>query len=254
MKKIVFLLAFCTTLNAWAQLSEVVYSDGAQKLKGQLAKPVTPGRSKSGILILPAWKGIDEHSENVALKLAEMGYFVFIADIYGEGNYPKDDKQAGEKATQFKNDYRLYQKRISLALDQLARSGANPQSLGVIGYCFGGTGALEAARANLPVKAVVSFHGGLGRDAKRTIDPIRPKILVCHGADDFYVPKAEIEAFQNEMKSAKADWQMIYYSKAVHAFTHQDAGNDPKSGVAYNPQAAERSWEHMRLFFRETLE
>jgi dienelactone hydrolase len=34
------------------------------------------------------------------------------------------------------------QKRISLALDQLIRAGANSDNI-VVGYCFGGTGRLK---------------------------------------------------------------------------------------------------------------
>ena len=79
-----------------------------------------------------------------------------------------------------------YQKRIALALEQLIKSGANPDNIVVIGYCFGGTGALEAARGHLNVKGVVSFHGGLGKDASRPTEPITAKVLVCHGADDPY--------------------------------------------------------------------
>lgn len=252
MKQLFLIFALALGTIAQAQLTPVAYKDGGQKLTGQLARPAS-GQSKSGVLILPAWKGIDEHAKNTALKLSELGYYVFIADIYGEGNYPKDDKQAAEKSGLFKKNFKDYQRRISLALDQLTRSGANPESIAVIGFCFGGTGALEAARANLPVAGVVSFHGNLGRDAKRPADPIRPKILVCHGADDPYVPQAEIEAFRNEMKASRADWQMVYYSQAVHSFTDTNAGSDPSTGVAYNPRAAERSWEHMRLFLREIL-
>jgi dienelactone hydrolase len=253
MKKSITLLALMFVISASAQLTTVTYKDGGQKLNGELAKPAHPTPSKSGILILPAWKGIDEHSRNTAQKLAEMGHYVFIADIYGEGNYPKDDKQAGEKSGAFKKNYKDYVRRISLALEQLIRNGANPESVAIIGFCFGGTGALEAARANLPVAGVVSFHGNLNRDPQRPIEKFKPKVLVCHGADDFFVPDSDIVSFQNEMKKSQADWQMIFYAKAVHSFTDPNAGNDPSKGVAYNALAAERSWEHMRLFFREIL-
>src|SRR5690606_6302552 len=127
----------------------------------------------------------------------------------------------------------------------------DPNKIAVIGYCFGGTGALEAARGNLPVLGVVSFHGGLGRSGDRPVDAIKAKILVCHGADDPYVPKSEIESFEKEMKESKADWQMIYYADAVHAFTEPQAGNDKSRGAAYNEAAARRSWAHMELFFNE---
>jgi dienelactone hydrolase len=124
----------------------------------------------------------------------------------------------------------------------------------VIGYCFGGTGALEAARCGLHVKGVVSFHGGLSRDTTRAIQPVSAKVLVLHGADDPSVSAKDILAFQNEMRTAKADWQMIYYANAVHAFTDPAAGNDNSKGAAYNELAAKRSWMAMLQFLEETLE
>ncbi|RZJ24495.1 MAG: dienelactone hydrolase family protein, partial [Flavobacterium sp.] len=209
--------------------------------------------TKAGILILPAWKGIDDHAKEVAQKLASEGYYTFVADIYGEGNYPKDASQAGERAGFYKKNYADYQRRIRLALDQLIKSGANADNIVMIGYCFGGTGVLEAARAGMPVKGVVSFHGGLGKDPSRATTPITTKVLVCHGADDPYEPKEEIDAFQKEMRDSKADWQMIYYANAVHAFTDPAAGNDNSKGAAYNATADRRSWQHFMLFLKETL-
>uniref|UniRef100_UPI00286E360E dienelactone hydrolase family protein n=1 Tax=Flavobacterium sp. TaxID=239 RepID=UPI00286E360E len=95
------------------------------------------------------------------------------------------------------------------------------------------------------------FHGGLGRDVSRAIETINPKVLILHGADDFYVPETEMKAFQDEMRTAKSDWQMVYYANAVHAFTHKDAGNDNSKGAAYNEKAAKRSWIAMLKFFDE---
>lgn len=239
---------------AHAQMKDIAYNDGAQKLNGVSVIPEKRIKNAPGILILPAWKGIDKHSKEVAAKLAKLGYFAFVADIYGEGNYPKDNAEAGKQAGSYKKDYIAYQKRIALAYDQLVKFGANKDQIVVIGYCFGGTGALEAARSNMHVKGVVSFHGGLGHDEARKTTTIKPKILVCHGADDPNVPDEEVKTFQQEMRQAKADWQMVYYANAVHAFTEPEAGNDNSKGVAYNEKADKRSWQHFMDFLKEVLE
>lgn len=252
--RIAILLILFYSFNVQAQLKTVVYNDGSQKLNGLAAIPKQRIKNAPGILILPAWRGIQQHEQDVARKLADLGYFVFIADIYGEGNYPKDNAAAGKMAGQYKANVIAYQKRINLALDQLVMAGANKEKTAIIGYCFGGTGALEAARAGLPVKGVVSFHGGLGRDVSQKIQPIKTKILVCHGADDPHVPTEEITAFHQEMKTAKADWQMIYYANAVHAFTEPSAGHDNSKGAAYNEKADKRSWEHFMDFLNEIME
>lgn len=245
----IFMIA--SIISSQAQLKAVSYNDDAQKLEGFYGKPQKANAKKAGVLVLPAWMGVDAHAKESAQALSKLGYHTFVADIYGVGNKPANSQEAGKLAGHYKNNYKEYQKRIKLALDQLVKAGANPKEIAVIGYCFGGTGTLEAARANFPVKGVVSFHGGLGRDASRTIETINPKVLVLHGADDFFVPEAEIKGFQDEMRTAKADWQMVYYADAVHAFTHKDAGSDKTKGTAYNEKADKRSWRAMLEFFDE---
>lgn len=247
------ILTFFSIQMNYAQLKPMAYSDGTQKLNGFGIQAKTATKNKPGILILPAWKGIDIHSKEVAQQLSDLNYNAFIADIYGEGNYPTNTQEAGKQSGYYKKNFLDYQKRIQLALEQLIKMGTNPDQIVVIGYCFGGTGALEAARANMNFKGVVSFHGGLEKDVTRFVNPINTKVLVLHGADDPYVSPQSITDFQNEMRNAKADWQMIYYADAVHAFTEISAGNDKSKGAAYNEKANMRSWEHMKLFLVEVL-
>jgi dienelactone hydrolase len=244
--------ALSLTVSAvFGQLKPVAYADGAQKLSGLSISPAKATMKKAGVLILPAWKGIDKHAKNTALELSKLGYYAFVADIYGEGNYPADDQGAGKLAGYYKKNVSAYHSRIKVALNQLIKAGADPSRIVVMGYCFGGTGAIEAARVNMPVRAAVSIHGGLDRDSSRTIEPIKPKLLILHGADDPMAPPATILALEQEMRTAKADWQMIFYGNAVHSFSDPDAGNDNSKGVAYNELAAKRSWEHLKIFLTE---
>lgn len=236
-----------------AQLKDIPYSDGTQKLNGFSGIPKTALEDKPGILILPAWMGIDAHAKESATQLMGLGYHTFIADIYGEGNKPNNPKEAGQQAGFYKKNVSDYQRRIQLALNELVKQGANPDKIVVIGYCFGGTGVLEAARANFKIKGAVSFHGGLGKDMTRPNGPIHARVLVLHGADDPFVSQEEIEQFQNEMRAANADWEMIYYANAVHSFTNINSGNDNSKGAAYNEKAAKRSWIAMLEFLKQVL-
>lgn len=231
----------------------VAYQEGATKLAGYLALP--KGKSRiPGVLVVPQWMGPTDHERRVADELAAMGIAAFVADIYGEGVRPKNTQEAGALAGKYKGDRPLYLARIQAALAALkARKEVDASNLAVIGYCFGGTGALEAARGGLPVKAVVSFHGGLDSPADRAVQPIAAKVLVCHGADDPYVPAKDVAAFQDEMRKAKADYTFIAYAGAVHAFTQKEAGNDPAKGAAYQEAAARRSWAHMKQFLHEAF-
>jgi dienelactone hydrolase len=65
--------------------------------------------------------------------------------------------------------------------------------------------------------------------------------------------KKEVLGFQNEMQEAKANWQMIFYSGAVHSFSHKNAGNDNSKGAAYNELAEKRSFTHFLTLLKEIL-
>ncbi|MDR0792866.1 MAG: dienelactone hydrolase family protein [Chitinophagaceae bacterium] len=246
MKKILILMTAFTVFqqSIHAQtLKPVAYQDGAQKLNGLVTS--NAGKNLPGVLILPAWKGIDDEAKNAALALEKQGYTAFVADIYGEGNIPADNAAAMTIAGKFRKDYALYQQRIELALQQL-KAVANADKIAVIGYCFGGTGALEAARAGFPVKGVVSIHGGLGKDAERKNEALNTKILIENPAEDQGVTPEIMNALIKEMNEGKADWQIITYAYSKHTFT------DPHS-PDYNEIMAKRAWEHTLMFLKEVL-
>ena len=98
MKKLIALTLILMATQLHAQLKPVAYTEGGQELNGFATIPVKALKNKPGILILPAWMGINDHSKEVAQKLAAQGYHTFIADIYGEGKYPANTKEAGQQA------------------------------------------------------------------------------------------------------------------------------------------------------------
>lgn len=226
------------------KLKTVPYTDGTQKLNGLVTS--NAGKKLPGILVLPAWKGIDDEAKTAALNLEKEGYIAFVADIYGEGNIPTDNASAAKTAGFYKQNYKEYQKRISLALEQLKKSGALPEKIAIIGYCFGGTGALEAARGNLPAVGVISIHGGLGKDLARKNGPLSTKILVEHPANDESVTPEDYKNLVTEMNEGKSDWQIITYANSKHTFTNPESAD-------YNPTMAKRAWNHTLLFLKEIL-
>lgn len=225
-------------------LKTVAYKDGTQKLNGLVTS--NAGKKLPGVLILPAWKGIDNEAKNAALELEKQGYIAFVADIYGEGNIPADNNSAAKIAGKYKQDYKAYQQRISAALEELKKQGALPEKLAVIGYCFGGTGALEAARAGFPVAGVVSIHGGLAKGNDRLNVPIKTKVLVENPADDESVKPEDLTNLITEFKNGKTDWQIITYANSKHTFTSPDSPD-------YNEVMAKRAWNHTSMFLKEIL-
>lgn len=243
MRPALILSILVLAMNSAAQeLRPVVYSDGDQKLNGLVT---ANSDVRPGVLILPAWMGIDEEARAAAKALAGEGYLVFIADIYGEGQLPQDFAAARQASSHYKSDFQAYQRRIALALEQLKAAGADPDRIAVIGYCFGGTGALEAARAQLPVKGVVSIHGGLGK-GERPNGPISTSVLIQHPQADQSVSTADMASITEELNAAQADWQMITYAHCAHTFTNS-ASKD------YNKRMADRAWQHLLIFLKEIL-
>jgi len=238
-------MLLCTTSIHGQTLKEIVYQDNDQKFRG-LAITSSVNDKKPGVLILPAWKGIDQEAKDAAEELNKVGYNVFIADIYGEGNIPQDNAAAGKLAGQYKSDYKAYQHRIKLAVDAFIKQGADPSKIAIMGYCFGGTGALEVARANLDVVGVVCIHGGLAKAHDRENVQLNTKVLVQHPAEDKSVSKEDYDNLVNELKDGKADFQIITYANSGHTFTNP-ASND------YNPLMANRAWNHLLLFLQEVL-
>ncbi len=258
MKTIFHLAAFClclsTAVRSFSAIkSETVeYKEGNTTLEGVLVYDDSIATKRPGILIAHQWKGLSDYERKRAEMLAQLGYVAFAADIYGKGVRPADPKAAGEMASKYKADRELLRRRVQAGFDQLKKShGVDSQKIGAIGYCFGGTTVLELARSGADVAGIVSFHGALATPTPDDAKNIKGKVLACHGADDPFVPPAEVNGFEEEMRKAKVDWQLIAYGNSVHSFTDWNAGNDNSKGAAYNERADKRSWQAMKDFFNE---
>lgn len=239
--------------QAEIQTKAVTYQDGDVTLEGFAAwDPEKMDGDAPGVLVVHQWMGLTDYEKRRSRELAELGFVAFALDIYGKGVRPANTQEAARMSGGYKSDRDLYRRRLALGLKQLRGiDGVQPDKVAAIGYCFGGTGVVELARSGADIDGVVSFHGGLDSPNPADGKNIKAKVLALHGADDPFVPKADIEAFAAEMNDANVDWQMNVYSGAVHSFTQPMAGNDNSRGAAYNERADKRSWQAMQLFFQE---
>jgi dienelactone hydrolase len=249
----IMMVLVAQTAQARLVTKNVEYRQGDTVLGGYLAYDDSVKGKRPGVLVIHEWTGINSYVKKRTEQLASLGYVAFAADIYGKGVRPSTPDLAAKEAAKYRGkDRSLIRARAAAGLDALvACSLTDPGRLAVIGYCFGGTAALELARSGAKVLGTVSFHGGLDTPVAADALKIRGKVLALHGADDPHVPPDQVAAFQQEMRLAKVDWEMVYYGGAVHSFTNPDSGNDPSKGVAYNAEADRRSWEEMKLFFGE---
>jgi dienelactone hydrolase len=207
---------------------------------------------RPGVLVMPEAFGLGTHATQRAERLASLGYVALAGDPYGNGLQVTDLQEAIKRASALREDLATFRQRARVALDTLASlPQVDASRLAAIGYCLGGTFALELARDGAPLRGVVSFHGGLETPRPAVAGQVKAKILVCTGADDPFVPVAQVNALAEEMTQAQADWQIISYSGTVHSFTNPDADRVGVPGIAYNVLADARSWKAMVAFFEE---
>jgi dienelactone hydrolase len=229
--------------------SELNYQHGSLSLSGLLVRDDQVDGMRPGIVVFPDARGIGEHAIDVAQRLALQGLVVLLADLYGNGARARDMAQAMELMTHLRSDVTRWRGRAQAALDALScEEHVDRTRLAAIGYCFGGTTALELARSGADVAGIVSFHGGLSSPRPDDAKNIRGKVLVCHGAMDPLVPLTQVAAFEAQMSKTDVDWQVRMYGGAMHAFTNPAANVE---GMAYHPAAHRRSWKAMLALFDE---
>lgn len=232
----------------------ITYQAGDTACQGFLAYDDATTEKRPGVLVIHEYWGLNEYAKMRTRQLAEMGYVGFAADMYGGGKVAGSRQEAGQLAGQVRGTP-LMRSRAVAALETLtAQPQVDPERLGAIGFCFGGTGVLQLAYTGADLDAAVSFHGGLVPPQAEDMERIKANILILHGAADPHVKKEAIDATLAGLDEAGADWQFVAYSGAVHAFTNPDAGDDPTTGAAYQERAAERSWAAMQRFLAEMFE
>jgi dienelactone hydrolase len=232
--------------------SEVDYSVGGLACRGYLARP-DDDDSHPGVLILHDWLGVTDYVRMRADLLARLGYTALAADVYGADVRPPPS-EAPAVAGSYYGNRPLWRERVTGGFDRLlAEPSVDRGRTAAIGYCFGGSGALELARTGADLAAVVSFHGALPTGPDGEARQIRAKLLVLRGAIDPVVPDDAVTAFEDELRQAPdLDWQLTTYSGAMHAFTLPDA-NSPDHGAQFNAVAERRSWQAMKAFLAEAL-
>ena len=208
---------------------------------------------RPGVLVFPEAFGLGEHAKSRAERLAEMGYAALACDLHGEGRIYNDLKEVMALIEPLRADPLRTRARAVPALNALkVRGEVDSSKVAAIGFCFGGTMALELARSGAEVAGVVGFHSGLATARPEDAKNIRGKVLVCIGADDPGIPVDQRAAFEKEMREGGVDWQMNLYGGVVHSFTNPEADKRGMPERArYDAKADARSWAEMSAFFDE---
>jgi len=235
------------------RIEDVEYLVGGRRFVGHLAVEDVGRGLRPGVLVCHEGPGLDDHAKGRAERLAGLGYAAFALDYHGDGKpLARDEMMKRLGALMGRPDEMRELATAGLAV-LLAQDEVDPARVAAIGYCFGGTMALELARSGADLAAVVGFHSGLGTQRPSRAGDIKAGVLVCIGADDPMVGADQRAAFEQEMRDAAVDWRLNLYGGAVHSFTNPEAELSGFPGVAYHQPTDDRSWRAMLDFFDERL-
>lgn len=238
--------------EAKVQTKVIKYSDGETELQGFLAWDDAVSGKRPGVLVVHEWWGLADHARDRAKMLAELGYVAFALDMYGEGKSTDHAEDAMAWSTQVRQNLDGWVRRADKGLEVLlSQESVDADRVAAIGFCFGGATVMQMAYSGADLQGVVSFHGSLPAATGDQAKAVKAKVLICHGADDPFVPKENVEKFQQSLTAGNVDWEFVSYSGTVHSFTNPQADKYNLEGAAYNKSADERSWQHMKLFFEE---
>lgn len=235
------------------------YVDESQKLVGELVAKDLTAHNQPAIILFPAFEGRGDFAIDYAEKLADKGYVVLVADMYGDAQVANTLDECFKLITPFLQDRNLVRKRALLAYETLLQQPQiNKNKIGAVGFCFGGMCMLELARSGVNLHAGISMHGVLAKSTLPT-HAIKSKLLILHGYQDPQVPPEQLQQFAEEMQNAGVDdWTFTYFAKAKHSFTDPKTGTfdtvkEKEIGREYHAVAAARSFSYALEFLNEIL-
>ncbi len=243
-----------TPLLAQAELKteEIDYQVNGENFTGYLAYDDDFQGERPGVLVVHEWWGHGDYVRKRADMLAELGYTAFALDMYGSDRYAEHPEKANEFMQAVMSNQEAAKDRFESALELLREQPTvATDQIAALGYCFGGAVVLNMARAGLDLDGVVSYHGMLSTETPASEGDIEAEVLVFTGEDDPMVPKAQVDSFKQEMRSANVDFKVHSYEGAQHAFTNPEAtgkGERFELPLAYDAEADADSWHKTQRF------
>lgn len=197
----------------------IAYTADNHALEGRLIRSHKCGGASPGILVFHEFMGLGAYLDRHLENLADLGYAVMAADMYGRGIRPGDAQAALGYSRPLRADRNAMRRRAAAALSCLrGLPFLDSEKIAAIGFSFGGCTALELARSGADIKAAVSIYGYLDAPLPAAPGTIKARLLVFHGRHDPVVPENELQAFRREMQDSGADCRMVVYDDAGHGF------------------------------------
>lgn len=211
---------------------ELPVSD-ATAMAAFIAKPDAPARR--GVLVLQEAFGVNGHIQDVAQRLAKLGYWAISPDLFHrtaprfQGDYA-DFRPAMPHMKAMK--YEATAADVRACFDWLVQQGATDVSS--IGFCMGGRVSVLAAQV-LPLKAAVSFYAGNILSLRDHVAETQAPLLLVWGDRDEHIPREQRAEFAGLLRAAGKSFVECTFGDAGHAFS-----NDQRP--SFHPASARLAW------------
>ncbi len=184
------------------------------------------GWPKGGIVVLQEIFGVNAHIRRVADGFAAEGYLAIAPALFDrakpgvELGYTSDDMPVGVALVG-----QVGHEKTMLDVAAAVRAAAEGGTVGVVGYCWGGSLAFAAACEGTGVAAAVGYYGG---NIAKSLDR-RPTVpLMLHfGERDDHIPLSDVAA----VRAALPEVPVFTYD-AGHGFNCDARGSYDKASAA----------------------
>lgn len=214
-----------------------------------------PERTPAGaVIVVQEAFGVNDHIEDVARRFAAAGYRAVAPHFFhrsGDPTLPYDDISQVMPHMQALSAEGVGDD-LDSTLAYLSGAGFAGQSIGVVGFCMGGTVAFHTA-VRYRLGAAVSFYGGgvaEGRFGYPAQIDAAPKLqtpwLGLFGDLDQSIPVDDVEKLRTAAGSSPVSTEIVRYPEAEHGF-HCDAR------PSYHQASASDAWRRTLDWFGRHL-
>jgi carboxymethylenebutenolidase len=188
------------------------------------------------VIVIQEWWGLNGHIQDVALRFAAEGYTAVAPDLY-RGKQTDEPDEARKLMMAMDEDQVV--EDLKAVVGWLLESGA--PTVGVVGFCMGGSVAFRFAFEEERLNAAVVFYGSADVSEKELHCPL----IAHYGTEDDWTPE-QLEEIRRLLARSHYASEVFVYEGAKHAFF-----ND--TGDTYDEDAAQPAWERTLAFFRNEL-
>jgi dienelactone hydrolase len=222
----------------------VDYKQGDTQLRGYLAYDDAIKDKRPGVLLVHRRDGMTPLTLQNAEMVARLGYVVFAPDIFGA--VPKDEEESKAMSARYNQDRPLMRARAQAGFDILRNNPrVDASRIAILGYCFGGTTAVELAETGAPIVGTVTIHGSFRNFQHDAAKNIHGRMLILHGAEDPVAPLSEVNLLIEDLRAAKIGWQLELYSGTKHGFSTPKNPDEERADT--------QSKASMARFFKEVF-